>query len=222
MIILENPANWCHIIRRMRGKTIAIAAAVLLAVRLLGPAALGAAPQGFSTGLRAGGGIELAGSDPFPVKAQGAGSGGLYAELQLNRWLGLGLAAQAHFTAPSSLSGGFQYRGHWGADLRPYLSVRWTEHSASENLELVAGNLVGAIARYDGYLQTFRYFFYMGIYVEPYLELHFPGGAGGRHSLVTSMPLDLYFRRDLPLSAAAGLAVAWKLYLRRPPTGGGP
>ncbi|MBN1838268.1 MAG: hypothetical protein JW820_20585 [Spirochaetales bacterium] len=207
----------------MPGKTIAIAAAVLFAVSLSGPAALGAAPQGFSTGLRAGGGIELAASDPFPLKAQPAGNAGPFVEVQLGRWVGLGLAAQPHVTGPSDLSEGFQYRGHWGTDLRPYLSVRWLESSASESLELVAGNLVGGIVRYDRYFLTCRYFFYLGVSVEPYLELHFRQGTGrSRHSLVTSLPLDLYFRRDLSFSAATGVAVAWKLYVPRAAQGAGP
>jgi hypothetical protein len=174
-------------------------------------------------GVRTGAGLELSGAEPFPVKPQGTLSAALFAEARLNRRLGLGLAAGAHYTAPSDLSEGFQDRGHWGLDLRPYLSVRWLEHPASPSLELGLGNLLGPVIRYDGYLLTYRYFFFMGLGVEPYLELHFlKGSPGGRHSLVISVPLDLYFRPELSLSAAGALVVSWKLYLPRPPLGGSP
>ncbi|MBN1835671.1 MAG: hypothetical protein JW820_07465 [Spirochaetales bacterium] len=207
----------------MPGKTIAIAAAVLLILAVFDAQWLEAAPHSFSTGFRAGGGMEIAASEPLPAKAQGAAGAGPFVEFQFNRWVGLGLAVQPHVTFPSDLSAGFQYRGHWGTDLRPYLSVRWLEHPASGALELVAGNLLGPVIRYDRYFLTYRYFFYLGVSVEPYLELHFRQGAGRlRHSLVTSLPLDLYFRRDVSFSAGTGLAVAWKLYVPKAVEGQAP
>jgi hypothetical protein len=221
MINLEITCNWCHIIKRMPGKTIVVVAIAALTLASLGLVPVGAAPLGFSTGIRSSGGLQLTGYEPFPVKAQATASAGPWVEGQINHRLGVGLAVQAHGVAPSNLSGGFQYRGYWGIDLRPYLGVRWLEHSASDALELVAGNLVGVILRYDGYFQTYRYFFYMGLTAEPYLELHFRQGSG-RHSLVASLPLDLYFRRDLTLSAGAGLAVAWKMYFPETARGAGP
>ena len=212
--------------------------------------AAGAVPQRPAVGLGVGAAVVLSGSEPFPAKAQGQFRSGAFAQAHLNSWLGLGLAAHWHHTAASDLSGGFYYRGHQGAELRPYASFRWLEHPASETLELAAGNLLAAILRYDRYLLTYRYFFHMGVAAEPYLELHFlpragaeppalqeaPGGTDDqpelphrrsgssrtRHSLVVSVPLDLYFRRDLSLSTAAGLALSWKMYLPKGPNGGEP
>jgi hypothetical protein len=180
-----------------------------------------AAPRTPAAGIRTAAGVEVTAVDPLPAKAQGAGGASLFAEARLNSWLGLGLAAGVHFTAPSDLSEGFQYRGHWGADLRPYLSLRWLERPASDAVELAVGNLVGPVLRYDGYLLTYRYFFFMGAGLEPFLELHFRNGKqAGRHSLVISVPVELYFRPELALSAAGGLALWWKLYFPRAGIGG--
>jgi hypothetical protein len=157
---------------------------IMLGIVFTGPA-LGAAPLGAAVGLRALGGLELTPIEPFQAKAQGAVVGGAFVETRFNRWLGLGLSVGTHYAAPSNLSGGFLYRGHWGTELRPYLSFRWFERPASGVLELAAGNLLGPVLRYDAYLLTYRYFFYMGVGLEPYLELYFSkGDPVGRHSLV--------------------------------------
>jgi hypothetical protein len=78
-----------------------------------------------------------------------------------------------------------------------------------------AGGATGASLNYDRYTHTDLYFFYPGWFLEPQLELQLR--PGGRTSLALSVPLDVYFRRDLQVATAIGLATSFRLYRKARP-----
>lgn len=191
--------------------------AVLLAV-----AAVCAAPLWAQGGLRGAaletalqGQAALTREEGRPLKAQAAGAAGLRGELPVTRRAALGLGLDGHATLGSSLSGGWQYAGHLGAGLRLYGRLHFPLGAMVGQRLVRAGGATGVSLNYDRYTHTDLYFFYPGWFLEPQLELQLR--PGGRTSLGLSVPLDVYFRRDLQLSAAAGLAMSFRLYRKGRP-----
>jgi hypothetical protein len=160
-------------------------------------------------------GATLSRLEPFPLKYQGTVSGQLLAEWFPRDWLGLGVSAGTHLAAASDLSAGFYYRGHWGLDLRPYALFRWSAGASAGSPEILLGGALGPVVRYDRYLLTYRYLFYLGAALAPFVELH---DSTARHSVVVAVPIDYFFRRDLSVSVAGAVRVSWKIYLS-PPAG---
>jgi hypothetical protein len=197
----------------MAGKTIGspVIASCLLWL-LCAAAALPAAAQarGVALGSELRGAVALVRDDPFPLKAQGAGSLSLLAELPVAEPLALGLGLRLQGTLASGLSGGFQYRGHWGAGL--LLGARlgvWLPGGGSVSA-LRVGTQMGALLSYERYSLTVLYFFYPGLYCEPFLELQFLRLP--RFTFALGLPVEYHFRKDPPCSGSVGLGLTCRYY----------
>jgi hypothetical protein len=156
------------------------------------------------------GGVVLSREERFPMKAQADGGLGIGVELPLQGRAALLLGLGVHLTLPSSLSGGFAYRGFWGLDMRLLLALKNLLSFSLAGLPSELGLAAGPAARYDRYDYTRLYFFYLGLAAEPLVEIPFPRRP--HQALELSMPFTLFVRRDLELSAAGGLSVSWKFY----------
>ena len=158
----------------------------------------------------AGGGVVLSREDPFQLKAQADFGGGIGVEFPAGRLLAVGLGLGGHQTLPSSLAGGWAYRGFGGFDLRALLILKGLPPLALGSLHAEPNLAAGPVVRYDRYQYTRLYFFYLGLVAAPGLEIPLPRRR--HHALTVSLPLRLYFRRDIDLSAACGLELGWKFY----------
>jgi hypothetical protein len=158
----------------------------------------------------AGGGVVLSREDPFQLKAQADFGGGIGVEFPAGRLLAVGLGLGGHQTLPSSLAGGWAYRGFGGFDLRALLILKGLPPLALGRLRAEPNLAAGPVVRYDRYQYTRLYFFYLGLVAAPGLEIPLPRSP--HHALTVSLPLRLYFRRDIDLSAACGLELGWKFY----------
>jgi len=196
--------------------------ATLLLAALCGPAGWGqSAPRAAQT--LAGPALELGllgravftRGESLPLKVQAAGAASLRGEIPVMPSAALGLGLDGHDTLGSSLAGGWQYSGHLGCGLRLYGRVRGPLGSTSGGRTPYLGAATGVSLNYDRHTYTDLYFFYPGWFLEPQLELQLR--PGGRSGLALSLPLDVFFRKDLDLSVAVGLGVSWRLYRRAKP-----
>jgi hypothetical protein len=174
------------------------------------PLSLDPAIRGFALGLRSGGAVALTESPLFPMKAQAAWQAGAMSEFALFGFIALGISLDYHYTAASDLAGGFLYRGHGGFCPGLYLSVKAPLIRSAKRMALYGGAAVGGSANFDRYSLTELYFFYPSLFLEPFLEFHFP--RLGPNTFCLSAPLRLDFRRDLERSLAIGLAVSWRYH----------
>jgi hypothetical protein len=162
-------------------------------------------------GLGGSGGATLADAagDFFVPKAQGMGTLSASLEAPIFDILALGLGLQFHAITSSSLSGGWGYRSHWGGALRVSLGYRPAD--AVERW-LTMGITGGVSLNFDLYTWTTLFFYYPGVFLEPYLELR--SLKAPRHSLAFILPLDWYFRRDLEFFGSIGIGVVWRYILQ--------
>jgi hypothetical protein len=160
--------------------------------------------------VNAGGGVLVSRAEPFALKAQADFGGSIGVEIPVGRFLAAGLGAGVHQTLPSSLAGGYAYRGFGGFDLRLLLVLNNLGSFALGGLRPEPTLAAGLIARYDRYQYTRLYFFYPGVTAAPGLVI--PFSRRPHHALALSLPLRFYFRRDIDLSAACGLELGWKFY----------
>lgn len=145
------------------------------------------------------------------LQASGALRGSI--ELPLFFPVSLELALQLHDTFASSLSGGWGYRSYWGWGARLAAGFALPLRSSSADRTVKAGAFVGASGNYDRYTWTHLFFFYSGLFLEPFLEFHFT--ALKRQSFSLIMPIDYFFRKDLRFSGSVGIGLQWRYYLRR-------
>ncbi len=184
----------------------------LLLIFVTGAAPIFAEKRPLSLSFGAAGGGAFTRDERFPMKPQWDINLGAAADLPIGQTLSLGLGLAFHNTAASSLDGGFLYRGHSGMDSRLYLTAeRILLPFRLRDFRIYPGLSAGFLARYDKYELTTLYFFYPGIFLQPFVEV----GKAGRLSLVVSLPLDYYFRRDLKLSLSASLGMSLRWYLRK-------
>jgi hypothetical protein len=163
-------------------------------------------------------GSALARSPYWPLNAQPRFASSLSLEVPLSGIAGLGFTLGYHGMGSSPPSAGVLYRGHSGLEAGAYLAGHGRLGRGGERLRLRGGLQAGASASLDTYSQTELLFFYPSLLLEPCLELHFP--RLGAHTFSLSLPARLDFRRDLELSASAGLGLRWRWYAR--PKGGSP
>ena len=190
------------------------ATVLLLALLALGAAAPqpSGAIDGFALGAGFNGAVALTRRELLPAKAQAAGSLALLIDIPLYSSLFFEAAWQLHGVLASSLSGGFQYRGHWGNALRLAAGGGFAlPHSGALSLEL--GASAGASLNVDRYALTRLSFFYPGVFLEPYLELYW--SRLGKNSFKAVLPLDWYFRKDLEISLSIGIGLQWRYYIIR-------
>ena len=168
--------------------------------------------RGLALGAKFGADVGLTRDSRFALKAQAGGNLGLMLDFPIVTPLYAGLSFTFHRTWASSLKGGIIYRGYSGIDSRLFLILKGLINAEAGPLNLLLGGAGGASARFDKYQYTLLYFFYPGVFLEPFLELQI---IPWKSSLQVSLPIDWYFRKDLVVSASAGLAVVWKLYVLR-------
>ena len=187
----------------IRGAALPVLAALLLAA--LVPLAH-ADPDWLTLGLTSRAGANFTRDPRFPTKGQtDLAVGGLIEFVPLS-FLGIGTELGYHWTKPSNLDGGFRYRGHAGWDLRLYVMLRYLRLAESSKLLLFLGSNQGVTARLDHYDLTTLHFFYLGVFLHPYLELGLVELPVLSFQL--SLPFEYYFRKDRDLSTSIGVGVA--------------
>lgn len=146
----------------------------------------------------------------FTPKAQVVGAVTALLDIPLFSSLSLGVGLQLHSAMASNLSGGWRYRSYWGGGLRLSAGYGLQLSSASRPLQLELGASAGGSFNLDLYTWTTLFFYYPGIFFEPYLEFYNPKWA--KHSFSLVLPIDYYFRKDLDFSGAIGIGVLWRYY----------
>jgi hypothetical protein len=107
---------------------------------------------------------------------------------------------------PSTLDFGFSYKGFNALNAGLYLSARTPVLTAAPGKgQLYFGSsagLTGSFARYSGLP---HYFFYLGIGVEPTIDI--TPASGKQWFLRTGFPLVFRLRKDIDLSMSVGLSL---------------
>jgi hypothetical protein len=148
-------------------------------------------------------------SEFYTPKAQAAGALSALLDIPLFSVLSLGLGLELHGTAASSPAGGWEYRSHWGGGLRLSAACGWAVAPPSR-LEL--GASIGTSFNFDLYTWTTLFFFYPGIYFEPYIA--FRSARRPNRSLALVLPVDYYFRKDLEFYGSIGIGIRWRFALQ--------
>jgi hypothetical protein len=144
----------------------------------------------------------------YTPKAQAVGALSASLDLPLFSALFLGIGLQLHGVTASNPAGGWIYRAHWGGGFRVSAGYGFELSDPSAAPRLRLGASAGGSFNFD--LETFTtlFFYYPGIFLEPYLELDNPKRK--RSSIALVMPIDYYFRRDLELYGSIGFGVVWR------------
>jgi hypothetical protein len=198
----------------MAGKT--TLALLLLIGFLLQPAAAAGAERtaGPALGLGALAAVAVAdnplggSTEFFTPKAQAAGALRAVLDIPLFAALKLGIGFDLHGTTRSSYAGGWVYRSHWGGGLRLSASYGFPLSEPSRPLQLTLGAGIGGSFNVDLYTFTTLFFFYPGIFLEPYLELDHSKRKNSSVTLI--LPIDCYFRRDLGFNGSIGVGAVWR------------
>ena len=152
------------------------------------------------------GGAVLTQMEGFPAKVHTDGALGFGFEFFPLRWVGIGTSIRYHWTLPSTTEGGFIYRGHSGPEGRLFLTVRHPDFHKANVFFLGIGADVGGLARFDSYTNTSLYFFYPGVFIQPFFDFTLNRNHGVSYRIFGLV--DLYFRRDLRLSAGSGIGLS--------------
>jgi hypothetical protein len=145
----------------------------------------------------------------FTPKAQACGALSALLSVPLFSVASLGLGLEFHGTTASSPAGGWEYRSHWGGAFRLSAACGW-ELTPPSRLEL--GASIGGSFNFDLYTRTTLFFFYPGIFVEPYIALR--SARRPNRSLALILPVDYYFRRDLEFYGSISIGVRWRFALQ--------
>ena len=148
----------------------------------------------------------------FTPKAQAVGALSASLDLPLFSALFLGIGLQLHGVTASNPNGGWTYRAHWGGGVRVSAGYGFELARPTRPLRLRLGASAGGSFNFD--LETFStlFFYYPGIFLEPYLELDNPKRE--KRSLALVLPIDYYFRRDLEFYGSIGFGVV-RRYTRK-------
>ena len=170
---------------------------------------------GPALGLGTHGGVALTDhpDDFFTPKTQAVGAITALLDEPLFATLSLGVGLQLHTITSSRLTGGWSYRSHWGGGLRLSAGYGVQLPVSSRPLQLELGASVGGSFNFDLYTWTSLYFYYPGVFLEPYLEFYNPKRE--KHSFTLILPIDYYFRKDLEFSGTIGIGLLWRYYLKR-------
>ena len=148
----------------------------------------------------------------FTPKAQAVGALTALLDIPLFSPLYLGIGFQLHGTTISSLEGGWVYKSHWGGGFRLSAGYGFLLSEPSRPLQLTLGANAGGSFNVDLYTFTTLFFFYPGIFLEPYLELNHSRRKNSSIALV--LPIDYYFRRDLEFYGSIGIGAVWRYTLQ--------
>jgi hypothetical protein len=148
----------------------------------------------------------------FTPKAQLVGALSALLDITLFSSLSLGIGFQLHGITASSLDGGWSYPGHWGGGLRLSAGYGFELTEPSRPLQLRLGASAGGSFNFDLQSFTTLFFFYPGIFLEPYLELD--SSKREKCSMAIVLPIDYYFRRDYEFYGSIGIGVVWRYTLQ--------
>jgi hypothetical protein len=167
------------------------------------------AAHAFVFGLRTQAEVSVTQDPLWPAKVQPGGKAGLIAEFDLGHHFRFVSALGYHYTGRSNLEGGVLYRAHSGLDLRGGFGLVAGEGSSRLTLGLAAGGY----ARIDSYQYTRLFFFYPGVFVEPFLEGR--PDRPWRNLWQLGFPVELSFRRDLELCLTVGMGLTLPVFPSR-------
>jgi hypothetical protein len=148
----------------------------------------------------------------YTPKAQAVGALSASLDLPLFSALFLGIGLQLHGVTASNPAGGWTYRAHWGGGFRVSAGYGFELSDPTAALRLTLGTSAGGSFNFDLKTFTTLFFYYPGIFFEPYLELDNPKRA--KRSIALVMPIDYYFRRNLEFYGSIGFGVVWR-YTRK-------
>ncbi|UCF97177.1 MAG: hypothetical protein JSV89_18695 [Spirochaetaceae bacterium] len=150
--------------------------------------------------------------DFFTPKIQAVGALNALLDIPLFSSFSLGLAFQMHGATISNYAGGWVYKSHWGGAVRLSAGYGVQLRDPSQALQLKLGAAAGASFNFDLYTLTTLFFYYPGIFLEPYIELN--SSKRKNSSLAFVLPIDYYFRRDLELYLSIGIGALWRYTLQ--------
>jgi hypothetical protein len=160
----------------------------------------------FSLGLGGTGTVTLSAGQGFGPKLQYGGGGSLDFVFPVLDWLRLDASLEYFTVAPSDISGGFLYRGYWGAALALMAQASQVVFSSPDFGLLRAGGGLGLASALPAYWYTTLSFFYLEPRAEAFLDWE-PAGLP-RFDFQVSLPVRLQLRRDLDYSVSTGLRIA--------------
>jgi hypothetical protein len=215
----------CNINNNMARKTTVLALLVLLLIIIVRPLAADEAAAGNARkrrpvlGLGIQGGVAVANepigsgyaSDFFTPKAQAVGAMNALLDIPVYSGFSLGIGFQLHGVTASNPAGGWLYKSHWGGGLRFSGAYVFDLTEPARPLQVRLGASAGGSFNYDLQSLTTLFFFYPGIFLEPYLELD--NSKREKHSLALVLPIDYYFRRDLEFYGSIGIGLMWRYTL---------
>lgn len=153
---------------------------------------------GFNTGLTR--------TDPFPTKLQTQEEIAYGLLFQIWPFFGIGLETGLDFVQPSSLSGGFQYRGYTAYFLGLSLGGRYIFPNEGKEHTFSLGASVAGKGNYAWYDGIDRAFFFFSVVPEPFFE--FLPRRDHLWHLRIGLPVAVNFRRDIALSVAPGIRIS--------------
>ncbi|MFP4562816.1 MAG: hypothetical protein ACLFRY_05830 [Spirochaetia bacterium] len=145
-------------------------------------------------------------ADPFPVKMQPQEEIAYGLLFQLFPFLGIGLETGLDFVQPSSLSGGFQYRGYTAYFLGLSLGGRYIFPNEGKEHTYSLGAAVAGRGNYAWYDGINRFFFFLSFVPEVFFE--FLPRRDHLWHLRIGLPVALNFRRDIALSMEPGVRIS--------------
>lgn len=159
----------------------------------------------FSLGLGGTGTVTLSAGQGFGPKLQYGGGGSVDFVFPILDWLRLDASLEYFTVAPSDISGGFLYRGYWGAALATMVQASEVVFSSPGFGVLRAGGGLGLAGALPAYWYTTLSFFYLEPRAEGFLDWE-PAGLP-RFDFQVSLPVRLQLRRDLDYSVSTGLRI---------------
>jgi hypothetical protein len=151
-------------------------------------------------------------SEFFTTKVQIMGALNALLDVPVLPSLSIGIGMQLHGIRASSLAGGWSYKSHWGGGIRLSTAYGSGISEPSQPLQLELGTSIGASLNFDLETWTTLFFFYPGVFLEPYLQLNSSRRKNCSTAIV--LPIDYFFRRDLELYGSIGLGVLWRYTLK--------
>jgi hypothetical protein len=149
---------------------------------------------------------QLSAVDGYGAKTQLGGEAAVDVLFPVTGWLGLGVSAGWLGAMPSEMNGGFGYRAYSGgflgftAEASAPLAT-WTKAGT-----LRGGGRLGVIAGVAGYGGTGLVFFFPSLGLDGFLR--FTPAALPFLDIGVTLPLRVYFRKDLQFSGSAGLGMS--------------
>ena len=148
----------------------------------------------------------------YTPKAQAVGALSALLDVPLVSSFSLGIGFQLQGVTASNPAGGWTYPAHWGGGFRLSTGYGFGLSEPSAAMQVRLGASVGGSVNF--HLQTFTtlFFFYPGIFLEPYLELDNPKRK--KRSIAVVLPIEYTFRRDYQFYGSIGIGIVRRYTLQ--------